>query len=706
MALSENFNGDQSEQRESKLESLPLLSHQDNEKKERKDKQTWPVDNPCKLIVSSVEPTLDNINTNAAYVFYTHMSDDKKELKSSVYYVNKKTKERIKLDLDEKTRILLTEAMKLSHPHRLDRDGTCQLSEKELNKIFLLTGHHHLPLRDTPPKCSEWQEKYGCDLIISDEAPTAKKLNEFRKKFHITNAAYVRCKDKLDDALYYVTPLEVYRLSEKSKGRLARLDQVLKTDSSQHRKLADKELTQIKEITNHSHITPWQKVLSDFGLLCSAIMAVGCGVSTAGTFISMNIATGGLASVIAAMLFVSGTAVNWWIFKRYVSPVLIALFGREKFMVDENNNPLEISQIVMLGIAIALATSVGITFAALTFTSTFDLVLAFPFLTAIGPALPYVAGLLAGVTLICMTALMLKDLADLIKAGNIIQNCKNFLTNLFSANPNAIENKGKSPTRVKWERNFRVTLSFLFIPLACIGLFMTMSACAPGVKEILLHNIPLISARVADGLAKFISLGLAFAGQIPFGITTAFETLASISKTIFGTGSQEVKSVVREKPISTGEKIWNRIRLAAVFSNASGNGGISAKGAGANNPGLATLAFVCGTATSAFAGIPAVTAKSKLMKPLLNNPPMRDDTYINPTEPGHAKPATRPDFFAPHSDRPIKPIRLVTFLNEPKAKVEAKEEKGKPRTPRLFSSDDMSQHLAKPAYQKSLAPSA
>jgi hypothetical protein len=297
------------------------------------------------------------------------------------------------------------------------------------------------------------------------------------------------------------------------------------------------------------------------------------------------------------------------IFKRYVSPVLIDLFGREKFLIDENGKPLSIWKKLAMGIALTLSLSVGATFGALTYGSTFTLTTAFTFLAAAAPIFPYVAAVLAGVTLICMTALMIKDISDLIKKTDVIGECKNFLKNLVSLDPELPQNKGKSPGRILAERIATVAMTAVFLPLACLGLYMTMNACAPGVKAILLDKIPSLSATVADNVAKVVSLGLAFVGQIPFGIQTAFQTIAKIF-------SPKAKEFVpaSQAAETTLAKTWKGIKLLSVAINAIGNGLISMMGAVGSL--FRALALVSGTGNSAFAGVPAVlntaTVKVKL----------------------------------------------------------------------------------------------
>lgn len=455
-----------------------------------------------------------------------------------------------------------------------------------------------------------WQEKNGCQLMLSD-------TDQFRD-LDITNAAYVRYHEEL---YYFNKKTNELRLLKLTENELSRFDTELQVLANNNRRLSDEELNLIESLTGHLHRTRLQKFLAGFGYFCSALMAVGCGVSTAGTFIALGLTTGGLAWVLAGTLFLASTAVNWWIFKRYVSSVLIDFFGKENFFVDEEGKPLSPLKKWAMGGALVLSLCVGATFAALTYSSTFTLSVGLPFLAVIAPAFPYIAAVLLGVTLVSMTALMLKDIATLIKKNDVLGECKKFLKDLVNTDPELPQNRGKSRGRILGERITTVTLTALFLPLACLGLYMTMKACVPGLQAILLETMPRLPVLTAGAIATTVSLGFAFVGQIPFGIQTAFQTVANIVPAAFqgvaklfkrdqGENAQpDQRAVTPSERESTAALAWKTVKLIGVGINAIGNGLISMIGATGSSV-VRYVAFMSGMANSAFAGIPAVLNSS------------------------------------------------------------------------------------------------
>ncbi len=270
-------------------------------------------------------------------------------------------------------------------------------------------------------------------------------------------------------------------------------------------------------------------------------------------------------------------------------------YSQSQIITDiTGHHPLSKARKGLMGFGIFAALSVGITFGALTFTSTFSLTAAFGFLAVISAGFPPIAAFLAVATFICLTALMLKDIADLIKTENIAQKCTRFIKKLFDItssrselivrntlpsieelqsfenesifikvadnlyyfnkeNMSKIEDLGVDPNLAgsenrklkfddvnkiltangKYKVRNRATiylsrivstiLTIAFIPFAIFGLYMTMNACAPGVKAILL-TIPKMSLAAAEVITGAIALGFAFVGQIVFTINTVIKS--------------------------------------------------------------------------------------------------------------------------------------------------------------------------------------
>lgn len=274
----------------------------------------------------------------------------------------------------------------------------------------------------------------------------------------------------------------------------------------------------------------WQRTLTVLGYFLTTIIAVGSGVTTAAAFMMLGLVPAGIASaLVASLIFVAGTGINYYIYQSAVGDVLIDIFGKgglfKGLMQTDDGKPLSVGRKILMSVGFLLALSAGITFGALAYSSTFSIVAAFSFLTVLSPGLPAIAATLAVVTVVALTALMLKSIADLIKTENIWKKTKDFLYNLVDINENSPQNKGKSKPRIILERSLAVLFTVAILPLAAFGLFMTMNACVPGVKEILINKIPSASAALIDGLSKAITLGLSFLGQLPFVLITALRTV-------------------------------------------------------------------------------------------------------------------------------------------------------------------------------------
>lgn len=277
-------------------------------------------------------------------------------------------------------------------------------------------------------------------------------------------------------------------------------------------------------------MTPWQKFWTVTGKFFTSLMAIGCGVQIAASFLMLHLMPIGVAAyIVAGIIFTASTLISWYIYKNAVPDVLNDIFGKEGWfqglfeheahcdLVKTNKDPtrtplnelplssetaylrfedklyyintfsksqpvLELTNMalphiqifdkaffgepvifdipkkltrngltmitnltghsqvstlkkVLMGIGIFLALSVGITFGALTYINTFSLTSAYGFLAAMTGAFPPLAAVLAVVTAVCLTALMLKDIANLIKKENIWQSCKNFISDLLDFSP-------------------------------------------------------------------------------------------------------------------------------------------------------------------------------------------------------------------------------------------------------------------------------
>ncbi len=678
----------------------------------------------CELIITNKHPRelLKNIKTDAAYIrskdsLYYYRSDYRKKIshlsevpwdkkfkalfdivKDSLSYNRKKTGQLFKVPLDNKFKALFDIAFKVQDVLNDGKTKSELLTKQQLNHILFLTGN-----------LSAWQKKNGA-LLLTVYTPPEEEVD--LNTLPITSAAYIRYNNELwyfkkhnwlekrfhnwlekrfmakNWLVKRFMPEPELRKLQVTREKLEIFDRVMKTTAAPYQSLSDSGLSKIEKLVGHSHKTFLQKTLANFGYFCSAFFALGCGVSTAGTFISLGLVTGGLAWACAGALFLAGTLVNWWIFKRYVPKVLIDLFGKEKIFVDVEGKPLSGLKKFAIGIALALSLSVGITFAALTYTNTFTLSVALPFLAVIAPAFPYIAVGLFAVTLVSMTALMFMDIRQLIQKKDVWGECKKFLKNMVSLDPELPQNKGKTRRRILAERIATVVLTALFLPLACFGLYMTMNACAPGVKAILLEKIPSTSIKVAEIVANVISLGLAFAGQIPFGIQTALQTVKKIVQAasqwvanaspsrwatnasqwvtnLFSKNKHAEEQLIVEKKsfIKRAAKLFNVTKLIVtklinitklpdVCANAIGNGLISMKGA-AGPVWFRVIALLGGTGNSAFAGIPAVLGSEE--EDFAKTPKLPGKNQIRETDEPRFK---KHEGIIPCDTSPLKPITL------------------------------------------------
>lgn len=305
---------------------------------------------------------------------------------------------------------------------------------------------------------------------------------------------------------------------------------------------------------------------------------------------------------------------------------------------------------ILIGFGLIVALSVGITFGALAGSQTLSLFAGIGFFSATTVLLPYIAVTVAAIltiaTVLSMTALMLKDIADGIKTENAGYEAYKFIKNLldfgthtqirrFETMPSKrdlqslietdyayikIDNQyyhyhkhdkngllqkidvgneqamnslfqtdkkklsfkelaiieqatgnGKIRTSRGWviaERILTTILTALTIPLAVIGLLMTMNACAPGLKQLLLSFIP----RAAATVVNFIAIGFAFFGQIPFTLQVTINTIKGFFE------KEKAGKIAANEPAI--EKII-LLKVGAVI-NAIGNGLISLMGARAS----------------------------------------------------------------------------------------------------------------------------
>ncbi len=341
-----------------------------------------------------------------------------------------------------------------------------------------------------------------------------------------------------------------------------------------------------------------QKALTVIGYIFAFIIAVGCGVTPAAAFITLNLMTAGLPCyLVAGLFFLAGFAMNWYINKNAVPTVLVKIFGKgrpfEHLMKMPNGAPFCWKRKTAMWLGVLLSLSVGFTNGVLAYAGVFTLTSAFGFLAAISSAFPPIAAILAGVTMVCLTAVMLDAIIHLAHTENLKGKCKDFFEQLFSISEKFPHNKGKSKGRRIVERSVTVLLTLGVLPLAALGLYMTMNASAASAKIFLLKNIPKASEIGVEIATKFISLVLAFSGRIPFTVRNIFKTLVTV-RNIFKTLARictkekgpepQVVSPHPQVQSSTAAQVLHVLKCVALSSlcvaNAVGNSLISVVGGG------------------------------------------------------------------------------------------------------------------------------
>lgn len=318
------------------------------------------------------------------------------------------------------------------------------------------------------------------------------------------------------------------------------------------------------------------KSLYLIGNTLKIMFSIACGIINASALIILNIFGGGVFTyILAAILFCAVVAMNIKMLRNSVPEILIKMFGNDRFFQGftetTDGQPLSTIKKIAMLFGFILALAAGATFGVLAYSSTFSLITAFSILGALSVAFPPIAVFFAAITLVCMTALMLDAIVKVIQMDNMIKKAKLFLYDLIDTNPLLLRNINKSHGRIVIERAMTLLLTTIALPLAAVGLYMTMNACSIGLSA-LLTKVPHAMAGAVDVAAKFIVFGLALIGQIPF----IFRNAVLLVKNLF----EQTLTI----PASYKMTFWDNIKslciqvLRLIF--ATGNGLVSMLGAG------------------------------------------------------------------------------------------------------------------------------
>ncbi|MEO8402675.1 MAG: hypothetical protein ABI597_12960 [Gammaproteobacteria bacterium] len=334
-------------------------------------------------------------------------------------------------------------------------------------------------------------------------------------------------------------------------------------------------------LNNPVNVNTKRKVITAIGKGVAGIFSFSCGVTNANALIVSGLLTGGASYICAVILFIAVVLVNYKIFEKAVPKVLIGMFDKnpnpQSPSTSDDNFPLSPLRKAALFFGFILAISAGATLGALSYSSMFSFLVTISFFSAISIAFPPLSIILGIATFACVGSLMYDAIDGMVSTPNLIKSCIDFLYDLVNIDPALPRNENKSTFRIVAERAATLLITAIALPLAVIGLFMTMNACAPGLGKILM-SIPNAIPNVVDIVCKSICYGFALLAQTPFVIRTAFLTAASFFKNP-SSQNTAIKEDAIDKPNPIGKCIKNIIFQIARVLSSIGNGLVAMMGA-------------------------------------------------------------------------------------------------------------------------------
>lgn len=314
---------------------------------------------------------------------------------------------------------------------------------------------------------------------------------------------------------------------------------------------------------------------SVLGKILASIFAVSCGMTNAKAFLVAGIMTGGGQFVIAGILAIVVFILNYSIFKKAVPNTLKKIFGGKKLfaniLVDNKGNSLSAKKKAAIWIGLILSISAGMAFFALNLNCIVTLLTTITFLSSISVVFPPIGTVLALVTFICITSLMFDAISSIFQTTHIIQKCKSILYNLFSMNPELLQNQNKSINRIKFEKLMTLLFLIIFACVGILGLLMTMNACAPALNKCLL-TIPNAVPSLVDIVGKIICFGTAFLAQLPFVFKNVILTIVTIFI------PKAISRPINPIESTTWHNIHGMLFQIARFLSAIGNGFVAMLG--------------------------------------------------------------------------------------------------------------------------------
>lgn len=282
----------------------------------------------------------------------------------------------------------------------------------------------------------------------------------------------------------------------------------------------------------NGYMTTRQKVLSGLGKFLAFFVALSSGLMTAVAIITTLGATWPIL-LIATVLFTAGTYVNFKAFKSAIPNFLLSIAGKDRLFAGITRYFNKIGEVKHLSLgrkfllagALVFSSTVGITFAALTYSAIVSLgsipLLSFLSVGVIAAALPPVGIVLAAVTAFGMIALMARSFIALLQTENLKETfIKPFSTIAKIFQKEAEANKDKSALRLAIEKIITYTVVGIVATAGLVGLGLFSYTCSLSVADFLTKML-YVAPNVATGVGFAVGMGLAFVGQIPFIVEAA-----------------------------------------------------------------------------------------------------------------------------------------------------------------------------------------
>ncbi len=275
-----------------------------------------------------------------------------------------------------------------------------------------------------------------------------------------------------------------------------------------------------------------KKFLQKLGSVLAAIFSCACGIIVINALITVfQIKSGIFLYMLSLLFFIAVFSTNYFrMFKTSVPEVLEDIFGHgflKGWTTTYNGKVFSFGRKCVLAIGFICSFAVGALFAAITFNSVFVVAQSFSEKLANSLFAILIANGLAAAALICFTSLIMKSIAKILRTPDLWKLFRSRYKELISTDARLSHNKGKTCHRIFIERVITLSLLIIIVPLVTWGLLTTLNACARALAVILVNH-HLLTAHHAVCVSKTIAFGLAFPGQVTFGVRTSFITVTGL----------------------------------------------------------------------------------------------------------------------------------------------------------------------------------